>query len=369
MIKFFILIPFVFLHTCFVFAQSNNYDGVVTSLIWTSGRSHSYEGEKNFNSFSQENIVNLPENVKLLLIGIASFSPADFSYKNQLARVMGYESFKKAQDLWDKLYPESMNIKNIKDFSNHLTLAFFENKILFFTNSDESNVLVFEANKKKPLVLIEQYDQLEMHRIETPKDLKARIRYEKSKQANREEGVEINGLLWSTRNVGSPNKFVRKPENSGMHYQFNRKNGWDAFSTERWDHTLPEGSSWEKINDPCPDGWRVPTTEELKTLMDSTKVESEWIDQNNIRGMKFTDKQTKKFIFLPLAGCRNWGNGTLNKSEGRYWSCEQKTDEKKDSSDGSTSKYMNYLYFDSIGTIFISNWSPNIGFSVRCISE
>src|SRR5690606_41969959 len=62
-----------------------------------------------------------------------------------------------------------------------------------------------------------------MNRTESPDDIKARLKYEKSNIANNDKGAEINGLRWATRNVGTPNKFVVNPEDFGMHYQFNRK--------------------------------------------------------------------------------------------------------------------------------------------------
>ncbi len=83
--------------------------------------------------------------------------------------------------------------------------------------------------------------------------------------------VLVNGKIWSTRNVGAPGTFVNSPDDMGLFYQFNRNVGY-PFS----DH--PDGydisytasetgyilNAW--TNNPCPDGWRVPTCEEIKAV-------------------------------------------------------------------------------------------------------
>jgi len=51
--------------------------------------------------------------------------------------------------------------------------------------------------------------------------------------------------------------------------------------------------------------------DEIKTLLDTTKVSNEWITENGINGRKFTDKVTGNSLFLPAAGCRAYGNGTI----------------------------------------------------------
>jgi len=53
-----------------------------------------------------------------------------------------------------------------------------------------------------------------------------------------------------------------------MFYQWNRKKAWPATGeVTHWDATIPEGDTWAKANDPCPKGWRVPTPNEISTLI------------------------------------------------------------------------------------------------------
>jgi len=158
-----------------------------------------------------------------------------------------------------------------------------------------------------------------------------------------ETGVVINRVKWLTRNVDKPGTFVANPEDTGMFYQWNRKKAWPATGNViGWDTTLLDyeevldnlfGSlthkqnrktidSWEKVNDPSPAGWRVPTLNEIKSLLDTEKIKNELTTQNGVTGRKFTDKATGLSIFLLAAGIRDSNDGTLNATgaTGVYWS-------------------------------------------------
>src|SRR5690554_2685577 len=71
--KRFILIIIFFVSTNIIFGQTNNYDGIVARQIWGVGHTISNDGEKNFLTLYPENIKNLPENIKPLLIRFASY--------------------------------------------------------------------------------------------------------------------------------------------------------------------------------------------------------------------------------------------------------------------------------------------------------
>jgi uncharacterized protein (TIGR02145 family) len=133
--------------------------------------------------------------------------------------------------------------------------------------------------------------------------------------------------------VSAPGTFAAKPEDAGMLYQWNRKKGWPATGREvtGWDKSRPAGDAWTKANDPSPAGWRTPTFDEMKKLLDEDKVSRIWTTQNGVNGYKFTDKATGNSIFLPAAGCRdnsaaagysNNSDGTLYEAgtNGYYWS-------------------------------------------------
>jgi uncharacterized protein (TIGR02145 family) len=110
-----------------------------------------------------------------------------------------------------------------------------------------------------------------------------------------DSGVVINGVKWATRNVNEKGTFVKYPEDNGYYY------------------------TWKEAQTACPVGWRVPTVAELRTLLDTNKVRSEWTTQNGYKGSKFTDKTTGKNLFLPAAGLQD-GSNVFYFDTGLYWS-------------------------------------------------
>jgi uncharacterized protein (TIGR02145 family) len=149
-----------------------------------------------------------------------------------------------------------------------------------------------------------------------------------------QQGIVINGVEWSAYNIDRDGAFVENPEDSDWTYQWNSIK--PEFSMTQVTAGLlpanfltnyPTGSLWEKTKDPSPDGWRVPTQDEVLSLFDTNKVTSEWIIQNNISGRRFTDRSSGESIFIPAAG--RWfaridsGERTLQKMDigtgGYYW--------------------------------------------------
>jgi len=176
-----------------------------------------------------------------------------------------------------------------------------------------------------------------------------------------DEGVIINGVKWATRNVAKMGTFANKPEDAGMFYQWNRKSAWSATGNlTGWNTENPSGEVWEKANDPSPAGWRVPTLNEIKSLLDPNKVSSEWATQNGINGRRFTDKETGNSIFLPAVGSRNYEMGQLNNAgfSGRYW-CGTQSD--------SSSAY--FIDFSSENAEWTGFYYRTNGFSIRSVAE
>ena len=136
------------------------------------------------------------------------------------------------------------------------------------------------------------------------------------------DGELINGVCWAKSNVDKPGTFASTPEAYGMYYQWNRKKGLSAADSD-WDDNLPSEFCWESVNDPCPMGWRVPTTDELEVLLDDSKVAYVCVSQNGISGGRFTDKITNNVIFLPFAGNLLRRNGELSSGETGYYSSSE----------------------------------------------
>ena len=173
----------------------------------------------------------------------------------------------------------------------------------------------------------------------------------------KEEGIVINGVRWATRNVGAPGTFVATPQDAGMFFQWNRKTGWSATNPmtnsgggTAWDSSNAEGDSWDKANDPCPAGWRIPTDAELQGLTDAG---SQWTAVNGVDGRIFgTD------LFLPATGYRSFDNGALSNvgTYGYYWSS---------ASNGANASCLFFLS----DNFYMRVAYRATGFSVRCVAE
>ena len=173
--------------------------------------------------------------------------------------------------------------------------------------------------------------------------------------------VLINGVKWATRNVSAPGTFAANPENPGMFYQWNKKVGWSATDPminsnggTTWDNSIPSGTTWEKANDPCPSGWRMPNNTELQSLVDAN---NQWTTINGVNGRVVGSGNNT--IFLPAVGVRQYGILEDVGSNGWYW--------------GSNSCDVdNYIYGMGLdnSNIYSDNCLPkNFGQSVRCVKE
>jgi len=181
------------------------------------------------------------------------------------------------------------------------------------------------------------------------------------------DGVTINGITWATRNVDMPGTFAENPEDTGMFYQWNKKVGWSATDDPMvnsnggtiWDKSSATGSTWEKANDPCPQGWRIPTGAELQSLNYSI-----WTTVNGVNGRLYGIAPNQ--IFLPAAGHRkgSYSNGKLEYvgTYGNYWSS------------GADFGNRWYAFFHSnsnsaLGGSYGESIDGGNGYSVRCVCD
>ncbi len=173
------------------------------------------------------------------------------------------------------------------------------------------------------------------------------------------ECVEIHGVCWATRNVDAPGTFTQTPEDAGMFYQWNRKTAWNATDSivTGWDSFIPAGTAWEKSNDPCPAGYRLPTQAEQTALVNAGSTWTANYNGNGVAGRIFGSGTA--VVFFPAAGYRGYGNGALYSAgtHGGYWS-----------STHYDSSYAYSVYFNS-SYAGVNNSSRYNGLSVRCVSE
>ena len=184
------------------------------------------------------------------------------------------------------------------------------------------------------------------------------------------DGIVINGIRWATRNVDAPGTFASSPKDAGMFYQWNRRIGWsvtdplvNSVGGTIWDNSNPAGTEWERANDPCPTGWRVPTEEEWESLV---KVGNSWMSHDGVQGRLFG--ATPNLIFLPAGGSRNANSGELQgQTAGSYWSSSF-TFTGGSQYFAATSFFFNSQNVSATGIGNISTPRRN-GRNVRCVAE
>lgn len=216
---------------------------------------------------------------------------------------------------------------------------------------------------------------------------------------NHGKGIVIGGTVWAPVNCGYK---AATPDSKGFPYgklyQWGRKYG-QGYSTD-YDESEPEiiegpissnghkdiyfntfftssespydwlspqddklwnsGTEEEPVKteyDPCPEGWRVPTYAELKTLATHS---SSYVTESSLKGHWFSGKYTYlegcPKSFFSTAGGRDddgdiYGRGG---TDGFYWSCRPNND---------------YAYGLGMngGRTFMSHISRASGYSVRCV--
>ena len=161
----------------------------------------------------------------------------------------------------------------------------------------------------------------------------------KKDNPSKNDWVDIKGVKWATRNLAAHGKFVEKPEDYGALFQWGRKgDGHEQRTSQSYptnDGSIENGmvsglqnfdahgqivnthdaygkfvkqSEWQiepsdwrspqidtlwnsgseelpvkTTNDPCPEGWRVPTNAEQRSLVNAY---SEWTTINGVVGRK-----------------------------------------------------------------------------------
>jgi uncharacterized protein (TIGR02145 family) len=124
--------------------------------------------------------------------------------------------------------------------------------------------------------------------------------------------------------------------------------------------TYGSGVDWIAANDPCPAGWRLPVAAELAGLVSTSN--NSWIGVGPWGGHGNTQfgnvKKVGDYLYLPAAGNRNTGNGSMRYrgGNGSYWS---------NSANGSYGKAMNFSGGNQNLDIYIAR---SYGYSVRCVA-
>lgn len=217
---------------------------------------------------------------------------------------------------------------------------------------------------------------------------------------NHGKGIAVGNTVWAPVNCGyKASSSDSKGFPYGKLYQWGRKYG-QGYS-QSYDESVPELvegpvmpsvaqseenkdkfyytsaslSDWNKVQeddlwnsgtestpvktkyDPCPEGWRVPTSEELGRL---NKRYSPFMTIGGQKGRYFCGDYTyldnAPQVFFPAAGGRGYGDGdAYNRGyHGNYWSSRP------------SGTNASFLYFYS-GYVSMSGFGRAVGYSVRCV--
>lgn len=203
-------------------------------------------------------------------------------------------------------------------------------------------------------------------------------------------GTKIGDLVWANANVDEPDTFGKNCQVRGKLYQWNAKVGYPSYSAN--DHGDPDkvvpgftggqkdscSETWTEENDPCPDGWRVPTWDEVKTLIGSDlSTPTFWFDYWMDNGMEVAgayvglDREVMKAecgpghlngaIFIPQAGMIDRDTCTQN----NWWSVVLWT-----STNVGQTWDMHGIWLDGNNNCGVTEWYGSMsGLSVRCVKK
>ena len=135
---------------------------------------------------------------------------------------------------------------------------------------------------------------------------------------------------------------------------------WALFQNDKLWNDGTEDEPKKTDCDPCPDGWRVPTYNELDALCENY---SSWTEADEKPGRWFSDIYTYKDdapqVFFPAAGDRGSdGDADDRGNNGSYW-CS-----------GPDGNGAYELYFSGVyASMNIGRDSRGAGYSVRCVQE
>jgi uncharacterized protein (TIGR02145 family) len=184
--------------------------------------------------------------------------------------------------------------------------------------------------------------------------------------------IEIAGVKWAKYNVDKPNTFAASETDYGMFYQFGK--GTVGWSSEDPMERFPAGSNeWDDSNyevydevwdmddqNPCPDGWVVPTSDQFYTLYGKRVVWTDDYENSGIAGSIYSNESDER-IFFPAPGYRNWTTGQISDQdlEVRYWVANRWPGD-------STASYFiaEKIYGDQV--LFLRG---QYGHSVRCVKK
>lgn len=210
---------------------------------------------------------------------------------------------------------------------------------------------------------------------------------------------KIGDYIWAKANVAEPGRFAPSPDAQGLYYQYNSKTGYPG-SYPSTTGPAPSGivlapaypvyTSWEEENDPCPEGWRVPTREEVQALFGTDGNERfVWMAEDAAATAGFacpgavcgTDKASGESavssnmngcIFLPCAGNLRKQNGTYQNPQNATMNTSTFHPAGEGQASSVEGRYIIRITSQTDYTLASSKWGwddPDASYPVRCIAD
>ena len=147
-------------------------------------------------------------------------------------------------------------------------------------------------------------------------------------------------------------------ENKDKFYCVSSTDDWCKVQDDQMWNSGTESSPIKTSYDPCPEGWRVPTYDELKVLINNR---SSWTTSESQKGYYFSGEYAtidgNPQVFFPAAGRRNHDGTAASRGKyAQYWSSR-------------SASYTYYLSFGNDDAYMHYSYSPAYGYSVRCVQE
>ena len=185
-------------------------------------------------------------------------------------------------------------------------------------------------------------------------------------------GILVGSTCWASTNAGTARTFMSRPDELNPYFQWNKAKAWAITGTAiGWDSIPdPTMNNWSSANNPCPDGWTVPSLNQFKAL---DNVGSTWAykgTRGNAVAGRFCGTNHDNpasctlpspmidCIFLAAAGNRNYANGEAN-SQGNYGSYH--------TSWAFSASNADIIGFNNSSFGTLGNMHKAFGFSIRCV--
>jgi uncharacterized protein (TIGR02145 family) len=157
-------------------------------------------------------------------------------------------------------------------------------------------------------------------------------------------------LYWAKSNLSANNTFATNEYDYGAYFIYGSSTAY-SYSGGTTPPASTSATSWTTANDPCPDGWHVPTEAEFNALLSAATAKTLTTKTNY--GVQYTVPNGT--LFLPAAGRRIYGGSFEQGSIGYYWSSTY---------NGTNGRS---FYFASGTTGTMNNNTTYCAHSVRCV--